>query len=143
SQLVNPLWSIITLFPVTTAMLISGYALTGRAPFDISEAEPELASGTLIEFSGYLLALYIYSSLLKKFSAKLFIAVLITSSVIDGGIPGLITAYALTLVIWIAFSVISSTLGRSRVDLAPRALTKVYIALLAISITGLLVFAYV
>lgn len=133
----------IALVPAVVAMVLSGYAMTGRAPFDIAEAEPELASGVLIEFSGFFLALYIYSNLLKKFITKLLIAVLIASSVMAGAIETLVVAYTIAIILWVSFALTSSILGRSRVDLAPRTLTKVYIGLLAISITGLLAIGHV
>lgn len=124
------------------AMIISGYALAGRVPYDIAEAEPELASGVYVEFSGHLLALYLYSNLLKRFLVKLFIATLIAVSVLGPGLITLITAYALTLLLWIAFASISVVLGRSRVDVAPRTLAKVNAVLLATSTTIALVVAY-
>ena len=49
----NPL-----LFPLWVMFLISGMAETGRAPFDLTEAESELVAGYQTEYSSMAFALY-------------------------------------------------------------------------------------
>jgi len=51
-------------------------AKMGLAPFDLSEAETELAAGTLIEYSGPLLALWKLSKMMLFVAAPVFIAVM-------------------------------------------------------------------
>jgi len=136
-------FSLLALITSLVVMMVSGYALTGRLPFDIAEAEPELASGVYVEFSGKLLALYLYSNLVKRILVKTFISVLIVAIIGYSGILSLSISYSMSLALWVLFAVIAVTLGRSRVDLAPRTLAKAYITLLAVSITGLLVATYV
>lgn len=133
------------LLSITTAaltMFISGYALTGRVPFDMAEAEPELASGVLVEFSGSLLAAYMYCNLLKRLLVNLIIVSVTVTPLIGESAYSLAAVYALTIVLWVILAITAVILGRSRIDLAPRTLTKTYILLLALSITGLLVHAY-
>lgn len=136
-------YAIIPLVFSTITLLVSGYALTGRVPFDMPEAEPEIASGILLEFSGKLLALYLLSNLMKKYTVKLVISSLFLAHILGAGYETLVYSIILTLVLWILYSTISVLLGRSRIDIAPKTLAKVYIALLMLSITGLLVITYV
>ncbi len=51
-------------------------AKMGLAPFDISEAETELAAGTLIEYSGPLLAMWKLAKMMLFIVAPVFIAVI-------------------------------------------------------------------
>ncbi|MCX8185314.1 MAG: NADH-quinone oxidoreductase subunit H [Sulfolobales archaeon] len=101
-------------------LLIAAYVVSGRVPYDIAEAEPELASGVNIELAGPLLGVATVSAVLKKFiSATLTVLVF----VLLGGLSGLtsLTAVALlTPLTWITHTVVSTLLGRSRVDLAVR-----------------------
>jgi len=136
-------YAIIPLVLSTITLLISGYALTGRAPFDIPEAEPEIASGILLEFSGKLLAVYLLSNLIKKYTVKLVISSLLLTQILGAGLETLVYSIILTVVLWILYSTVSVLLGRSRIDIAPKTLGKIYIALLILSITGLLVITYV
>jgi len=133
---------LVVTIPALAIMFTSGYALTGRPPFDIAEAEPELASGVLVEFSGALLALYLYSNLLKRFLVKLFVATMLVTLIAGNGVLSVVLTCLITITLWILFTVISVTLGRSRVDLAPRTLAKYYIGLFIIPIAGLVVLAY-
>lgn len=123
-------------------LVISGYTATGRPPFDIAEAEPEIASGISVELSGPVLALNMYIQMLKRFTVKaivasLFVNILTTHS----GLIALILVYALVVMLWILFTVISALLGRTRVDVGPLTLAKVYFALILvlIIITALMV----
>jgi NADH-quinone oxidoreductase subunit H len=55
---VNGFWFNILLFPMWVMFLISGMAETGRAPFDLTEAESELVAGYQTEYSSMAFALY-------------------------------------------------------------------------------------
>jgi formate hydrogenlyase subunit 4 len=124
-------------------LFISSYALTGRVPFDIAEAEPELASGILVEFSGKVLAVMLFSTLIKRYLVKFILVASLLVNTIGWGIHSLLTSILLTTLLWIIYAIISAILGRSRVDIAPLTLGKLYIVLLGLSITGLLVGLYV
>jgi len=124
-------------------LFISSYALTGRVPFDIAEAEPELASGILVEFSGKVLAVMLFSTLIKRYLVKFILVASLLVNTIGWGVHSLLTSILLTTLLWIIYATISAILGRSRVDIAPLTLGKLYIVLLGLSITGLLVDLYV
>ena len=117
-------------------IFINSYVSSGRIPFDIAEAEPELASGLMIEFSGPLLGLFILSLHLKRFFVKFFASILLLSLFIHNAIMLFLTSLGLSIILWIIYSMIAAMLGRSRVDLAPITMLKVYLVLLALSIIG-------
>lgn len=123
---------------VLTMLAISTYVATGRTPFDIAEAEPELASGTIVELSGPLLALHIYSTLMKRLVVKTLFVLLALMLFVAPGPLLLALAFISIPVAWLAYSIPAVLLGRSRIDLAPRTLVKIYLVLLALSITELL-----
>jgi formate hydrogenlyase subunit 4 len=134
--------SILIMLLVAIVAFISSYATSSRVPFDIAEAEPELASGVFIEFSGRILALNIYNLLLRRLAAK-FLVLAPTVILISGhGLISLILVLLLTPLIWALYTTIAVVLGRSRVDIAPLTLAKIYITLLLISITVLLVITH-
>ncbi len=56
--LINGFWANPLLFPMWVMFLISGMAETGRAPFDLTEAESELVAGYQTEYSSMSFALY-------------------------------------------------------------------------------------
>lgn len=92
------------------AVLIYAYVKSSRLPFDIAEAEPEIASGPLIEYGGPLLALVIYSNLIKRFTvSSLFIVLSLgpAVNVITLGIASTVVRYLLNAVLVIALSVIT------------------------------------
>ena len=57
----NPLYILINI-PALCVALISGQGKLERAPFDLPEAETEIVSGPLVEYSGKLLAIFKMSS---------------------------------------------------------------------------------
>jgi len=136
------IWILIALSISLTTLVLSSYAITGRIPFDIAEAEPEIASGVLLEFSGKILALLLLSNLIKRFIVKYIVSSLILVYIIGAGLTCLAASILLTIALWIIYAIVAAILGRSRVDLAPITLGKVYILLLALSITVLLVGIY-
>ncbi|MEM4717967.1 MAG: NADH-quinone oxidoreductase subunit H [Desulfurococcaceae archaeon] len=124
------------------AILISSYALTGRPPFDIAEAEPEIASGILVELSGPILAAYMLFNLLKRFASKLLVGILLVGLCIGFGYLSMVLSLITCILLWIVYSVIGALMGRSRIDIAPLTLAKVYIGVYTLSITVLLVMLY-
>lgn len=130
------------LIPAVSILFISSYVATGRPPFDLAEAEPELASGTAVEFSGKALALYIYALLVKRLAVKICAMALLITPLLGAGALAFMATYASSIALWCVFGTVAVVLGRSRIDLAPLSLAKIYIALLALSITVLLVITY-
>lgn len=119
-----------------TIFYVNSYVSSGRVPFDIAEAEPEIASGLMIELSGPLLATFLYAVHLKRFFFKLFPTILLLMLFINDPIILLLASILLTIFLWIIYSTIASLLGRSRVDLAPITLLKFYLPLITLSIVG-------
>lgn len=123
-------------------LFLTSYSITGRPPFDIAEAEPELASGILIELSGSLLATYMLINLLKRYTSKFIVSALLTVLIFGFGLIPLAVSIIITVFLWIIYSLVSTLVGRSRIDLAPLTIGKIYILLYLLSITVLLVITY-
>jgi len=111
------------------SLFINSYVASGRLPFDIAEAEPEIASGIMIELSGPVLGLMIYTNHLKRFFVKYLPTVILLSFIFKDGLTTTLSSFIATILIWILYSIVSASLGRSRVDLAPITLLKIYIGL--------------
>jgi len=121
---------------VLAGLLIVSYVASARIPFDIAEAEPELASGIMVELSGPLLGLFTLTIHLRRFFIKLFTAALLilvftreTLVIVSGSI-------ALAMGMWLVYAVVAAMLGRSRVDVAPITLLKIYSSLLVLALIG-------
>jgi len=118
------------------------YVSSARIPFDLGEAEPELASGILIELSGPLLALGIVSVLLKRFLAAAVTATVITVPLMRYlglyGLPAFGVLLSLTFIVWVIHALIAASLGRSRVGVAVKTLISLYIPLTLLAYTLLL-----
>ncbi|MEM2020745.1 MAG: NADH-quinone oxidoreductase subunit H [Zestosphaera sp.] len=112
----------------------STYVGGGRLPFDIHEAEPELASGVLIELSSKLLALYIYTHLLMRYVLTLLMSVAFIAPLT----PVITTPTALpvtlliSFILYIAYGIIAVTLGRTRVDIGVKTLFIYYLVTLIV-----------
>ncbi|MEM3163349.1 MAG: NADH-quinone oxidoreductase subunit H, partial [Desulfurococcaceae archaeon] len=101
-------------------LLIASYIASGRTPYDIAEAEPEIASGWLIEFSGPLLGIIIYANLLRKAIVKLVVGIVLAGLITGNGSMGLLLSLIAMALLWVAYTVASTIVGRSRVDVAPK-----------------------
>ncbi len=123
----------------TAILVLTAYVVSGRVPYDIAEAEPELASGINIELSGPLLGVASISTVLKKLVSSSLTALAITSLAGLSGPASLATTFLLTPVVWVVHTVVSVILGRSRVDLAMRFLlgTLLFLTLMLIASLGL------
>lgn len=103
--------------------LIALQAKLTRVPFDLPEAETELSSGVLIEYSGPPLAMYKLTQAMMLFTGPVFLVV-----VFCGGVPfgrGLLPALggvALLLVVIVVGVLIRNTAPRLRIDQAMRLL---------------------
>ncbi len=116
---------------LVVSLVIACYVASGRIPYDIGEAEPELASGILIEFSGPVLGMVLYSHYVKRTLLYGFIAdlIILPFHEIIGVFSSMVLFIAILVGIWLGFAVTSVVLARTRVDLAPRDLLKVYLPL--------------
>ena len=114
----NPL-----LFPMAIMFLISAMAETGRAPFDLTEAESELVAGYQTEYSSMSFALY----WLGEYANVLLMCAL-NAVLFWGGylppvdwaplyyVPGIIWLFAKILFFFFVFSWVKATVPRYRYD---------------------------
>ena len=125
----NPL-----LFPMWVMFLISGMAETGRAPFDLTEAESELVAGFQTEYSSMSFALYWLGEyanvlLMCALNAILFFGGYLPP--IDWAplywIPGWIWLFAKILFFFFIFSWVKATVPRYRYDQLMRLGWKVFL----------------
>ena len=119
---------------VAALLLIAGYVSSSRIPYDLAEAEPELASGVLIEFGGPYLALYMLSIYIRRFATKYIASYVLLAPFIAS--PHLLTAISLVTacLLWICYAAFAQIVGRSRVDVAPLTLFKLYLPILLASL---------
>ncbi len=119
---------------VLVALFISSYVASGRIPFDIAEAEPELASGIVIELSGPLLGLFLYSMYLRRLFVKIIPLTLLLGLLGFNGLSMLFYSILAVVLLWIIYCVIAAILARSRVDIAPVTLLKIYSILVVVAL---------
>jgi NADH-quinone oxidoreductase subunit H len=125
----NPL-----LFPMAVMFLISGMAETGRAPFDLTEAESELVAGYQTEYSSMSFALY----WLGEYANVLLMCAL-NATLFWGGwlppvewaplylIPGWLWLFIKIFVFFFIFSWVKATVPRYRYDQLMRLGWKVFL----------------
>jgi len=119
---------LITSYVISVALIvITTYVSSGRIPYDIHEAEPELASGVLIELSGPLLSIYSYTHILKKYLLSFITAYLILTPFTSLTNPAIKLAANLTfgLMIYLSYGFTAALLGRTRIDLSLKTLTTI------------------
>ncbi len=122
-------------------LLIAIYVACGRIPYDIHEAEPELAAGALIEFGGPALGIYLYTHLIERFLLKCFAVYLVLYPILVNLSPLLsgATILGLAVLLWAVYATISAILGRTRLDLGVKFLVASYTALTALWVVAWLV----
>jgi len=130
---------VVSKIPLLCIIAISCYVGSGKVPFDLAEAELEIASGINIELSGPLLAMALYSTQIKRYilaqilsyTLLKFIDILTTSTITY-------ITLLLTPIIWVVFGVISVILARTRVDIGPLTLLKVILILISLALVTIL-----
>jgi len=127
----NPL-----LFPMSIVFLISGMAETGRAPFDLTEAESELVAGYQTEYSSMSFALF----WLGEYANVLLMCAL-NATLFWGGwlpffnfapftwVPGIINLFIKILIFFFIFSWVKATVPRYRYDQLMRLGWKIFLPL--------------
>jgi formate hydrogenlyase subunit 4 len=119
-----------------TALAIAVYVSQRRLPYDLHEAEPELASGAIIEFSGAVLGFYTYSHLLERYILAsipmIFIAYVMSNMLRLNPVTATLMVHVLASLIYMLYAVISALIGRSRVNLAVKTINLIYFLAIAI-----------
>ena len=99
--------------------LLCLHAKLGMVPFDLAEAETEIMSGPLIEYSGPALAVYRLNRALMLAAAPLYLVVLYWGGIDFGSSAGW-WAIPRILLVLLLFTVIRNTNPRVRIDQALR-----------------------
>ena len=99
--------------------LLCVQAKLGFVPFDIAEAETELAGGVLIEYSGVLLALWTLMQTIMLVALPMFLVILFLGG-FGPGVGGLIWGIVWYVIILVLVILIKNTNPRVRIDQAMR-----------------------
>jgi len=120
----NTLLTLATLIPLLVAIYVSHR----RLPYDLHEAEPELASGSLIEFSGPLLGIHLYGHLLERYVlTSIPVAIVLhLGGPLNNPLLAPLVLHLTTTALYLVFGVVSAVLGRSKVNLAVKTLMFLY-----------------
>ena len=115
------MWFIVVAPVSALIFYISNLAETGRAPFDLIEAESELVAGYNIEYSGMKFGLFMATEFLHAFTANVLFTVLFLGGWAGPGateIPFLGFVYLMlkTGVVYVPSLVLRATVPRVRID---------------------------
>ena len=147
-----PIWSLLGPVGVIGAliMLFTLIVVTvgeaAKVPFDIAEAETEIAGGLLVEYSGRNLSLFYLSDVIKAFAMSALVVALfipynlspllgITSTVGGGIIDGLFFLVKVFVVMFVSISLIRAGMARFKIS---QASTVYVLAMTAIALVGML-----
>jgi len=114
----TPVWSISGMIAFL-ASLLCVQAKLGFVPFDIAEAETELASGVLIEYSGALLAIWKLMQAIMLVALPLFLVIVFLGGFGTTGVA-LAAGIGKYVVILVLLILIKNTNPRMRIDQAMR-----------------------
>ena len=131
----SPIWSlvgplgIIGSLILLFALLVVTTGEAGKVPFDIAEAETEIAGGLLVEYSGRNLCLFYLADIIKTFAlASLVVALFIpynlsplvgiAASVPAGIVDGLFFLVKVFAVMFISISLIRAAMARFKISQA-------------------------
>ncbi|MCX7917176.1 MAG: NADH-quinone oxidoreductase subunit H [bacterium] len=121
-------------------ILIASTGKLGVVPFDLAEAETEIAGGALIEYSGILLGFYKLAKSILLFVVPLFIVILYLGGTPIIGFGSLLIFILKYLVVLILITLIRNTNPRLRIDQSLRFfwgwLTLIGILGILISLSG-------
>jgi NADH-quinone oxidoreductase subunit H len=144
-SLLGPLGVIGTLLMLFTLIVVT-VGEAAKVPFDIAEAETEIAGGLLVEYSGRNLSLFYLSDVIKAFAMSSLVVALfipynlspllgITSTVGGGIIDGLFFLVKVFVVMFISISLIRAGMARFKIS---QASTVYVLAMTAIALVGML-----
>jgi formate hydrogenlyase subunit 4 len=150
----NPLWGMVGPLGIIGLLLLSGtlFAVTpaelSKIPFDIPEAETEIAGGLLVEYSGRNLAMFYLADAIKTVvMAALVVALFIPYGLADrfslsGVVAGLVDVIfflvKVFLVIFFSVIVVRVAFARLKIDQVARLF---WIPMTAVSLLGMILLA--
>lgn len=143
------MWFIVPGLVSAVIFYISNLAETGRAPFDLIEAESELVAGYNIEYSGMKFGLFMANEFMHAFTANLLFAVIFLggwSGPLAQEIPflGFVWLMIKTFLLYIPSLILRATIPRVRIDqmmsfnwkfLVPISIVNVLITALLLQVT--------
>jgi NADH-quinone oxidoreductase subunit H len=147
-SLVGPLGAIGSLI-LLFALLVATSGKGAKVPFDMAEAETEIAGGILVEYSGRNLCLFYLADIIKAFAVSALVVALfipynlsplvgIGAAVPAGIVDGLFFLVKVFAVMFVSISLIRTAMARFKISQA----SWVYIlALTTISLIGLILIA--
>ncbi len=121
-----------TLLAIVVA--VSCYVASMRLPFDLAEAEPELATGVLVEAGGPILAFAELSLLTRRMFCSALTSLLLVAPT-PAPLP-LLLLVPMALVVWAVHALVAPLLARSRIDLAPKSLLAFYTLVLVAGVAA-------
>ncbi len=147
-----PIWSLLGPVGVIGALLMLFTLIVvtvgeaAKVPFDIAEAETEIAGGLLVEYSGRNLSLFYLSDVIKAFAMSSLVVALfipynlspllgITATVGGGIIDGLFFLVKVFVVMFISISLIRAGMARFKIS---QASTVYVLAMTAVALVGML-----
>lgn len=151
-----PIWSLVGPLGVIGSLillfvlLVATSGKSAKVPFDVAEAETEIASGILVEYSGRNLCLFYLADMIKAFAMSALIVALfipynlspligIGAPVLAAIVDGLFFLLKVFAVMFISISVIRTAMARFKITQA----SWIYIiALTTISLIGLILIAF-
>ncbi|MBL8147329.1 MAG: NADH-quinone oxidoreductase subunit NuoH [Anaerolineae bacterium] len=115
------MWFIVVAPVAAFIFYVANLAETGRAPFDLIEAESELVAGYNIEYSGMKFGLFMATEFLHAFTANLLFTVLFLGSwsgpwATEVPFLGFVWLMLKTFVVYIPSLVLRATVPRVRID---------------------------
>jgi NADH-quinone oxidoreductase subunit H len=117
----RPMWFVV-LAPIAFIMFyISSLAENGRAPFDLIEAESEIATGYNVEYSGLMFGMFFVAEFLHAFTIGALATTLFLGGWLGPGVDrypllGLIYFFGKTAIIWWSIIWVRMSLPRVRID---------------------------
>ena len=147
-SLVGPLGIVGSLILVFTLVVVTS-GKGAKVPFDVAEAETEIAGGILVEYSGRNLCLFYLADIIKAFAMSSLVVALfipynlsplvgIGTPVLAGIVDGLFFLVKVFAVMFISISVIRTAMARFKIS----QVSWVYIiAMTLISLVGLILIA--
>ncbi len=115
------MWFIVPALVSAIIFYVANLAETGRAPFDLIEAESEIVAGYNIEYSGMKFGLFMANEFMHAFTANLLFAVIFLggwSGPLAEQIPflGFIWLMVKTFLLYIPSLILRATIPRVRID---------------------------
>ncbi|MBK8022116.1 MAG: NADH-quinone oxidoreductase subunit NuoH [Chloroflexi bacterium] len=143
------MWFIVPALVSAVIFYVSNLAETGRAPFDLIEAESELVAGYNIEYSGMKFGLFMANEFMHAFTANVLFAVIFLGGWSGPGaeqfpLLGFVYLMLKTGVIYLFSLVLRATVPRVRIDqmmsfnwkfLVPVAIVNLLIVALLLQVT--------